>query len=661
MSEQQQTLKKKSGGLDEFLNTKLVPAMAKIGNQRHLSSIRDGFALITPLIIAGAVAVLVITVVFGGWGAHQSSIHGLFAEWSNTAVTKTSGASLAFYDSRILGTVVSASIFSGTLGSISIYLPLALGYFLARSRRFEHPVMAALVALGCFVIATGGQTSFYGTSGVFASLVVGIVATEVFVSLCKVDKLLITLPEGVPPAVAKAFSKMIPVILTAIIIAALNAIFIVPTYLTDATATQSKQYFEQVTDPTYINKVQTLWAGTSHELGKTTSVVTQSGTVENLIAAPSTLEGYSRQAWEMNTAKDQIVSIYRPIAKFYEVDKVVNGGNGWTFADAMNIGLQEPFLKLASDPSANFGLAILYVFLIGFFWFFGLHGTNIVNGVFVFWLPLLLQNIDNKAAGVGDSSVVSADYPAFVGGTFDAYIFLGGTCATLGWIFMTMILKRRKEEVEVAKFALPSGVFQINEPVTFGVPMVANPVYVIPWMFTMPILVVSTYLALDVFEAVPPTIVQIPWTIPVGIGGLFATGFAYQGLLLAIANLLIAMLIWTPFILLSGRINNARLRAQGKKVPIRRKMTPERREKLCHIAKRRVGAQGALRYIRKNVVLIGASIILGALLISLSVTWGDSDAGIALGALEGGVILLLPLVIFYGKFIWHHFMRAINH
>ena len=660
----------KKRGVDEFLNTKLVPMMAKLGNQRHLSSLRDAFALMTPLIIAGAVAVLIITVVFGGWGAGQSSVHGLFAKWSDNPVTNAEGASatsISFYDSRFMGTVVFGKVVAGSLGLISIYLALGLGYFLSRSRKFEHPVMAALVSLGGFVILAGGQASFYGANGVFAAMVAGIVTTEIFVALCKFDKLIITLPDAVPPAVARAFSKMIPVILTALAVASLNAIFIVPTYLTDATSTGQEQFYEKITDADqlatatgFITSGQVDATGLD-SVKEGLKVVGGTDLPATAVVPDSAVVGIaSGEAWELNASKDQVTAIYRLTNKFYEVDKVVNGGNGWTFADTMFIGLQAPFLKLASDPSANFGLAFLYVLLIGFFWFFGLHGTNIVNGVFIFWLPLVLLSIDHKANGVGDPSMTNADYPAFVGGTFDAYIFLGGTGATLAWIFMTLMLKRRKEEVEVAKFALPSGVFQINEPVTFGVPMVANPIYAIPYIFTMPVLVVSSWLAMDVFHAVPPVIVQIPWTLPVGMGGLFATGFAFQGMLLAVANLLIAMAIWAPFVLLSGRVNRARMLREGKRVPRVRKVTPEERLKYCRIERRKVGLDGTINFLRKRALLIGSALFLGALLIAISATWAKTTAGIAMGSLEGVVIMLVPVFIFYGKFVWHNFMRAIG-
>ncbi|WP_163368519.1 PTS transporter subunit EIIC, partial [Klebsiella aerogenes] len=62
----------------------------------------------------------------------------------------------------------------------------------------------------------------------------------------------------------------------------------------------------------------------------------------------------------------------------------------------------------------------------------------------------------------------------------DSFIFLGGTGATLGLILAIFIASRRADHRQVAKLALPAGLFQINEPIIFGLPVIMNPVMFIP-------------------------------------------------------------------------------------------------------------------------------------------------------------------------------------
>jgi PTS system cellobiose-specific IIC component len=74
-----------------FLEVKLMPKMAKMGTQRHLASIRDAFATITPLIIAGALSLLIVTAVFGGEDSTKISILGQIANWAHGIIDPKKG------------------------------------------------------------------------------------------------------------------------------------------------------------------------------------------------------------------------------------------------------------------------------------------------------------------------------------------------------------------------------------------------------------------------------------------------------------------------------------------------------------------------------------------------------------------------------------------
>jgi PTS system cellobiose-specific IIC component len=118
----------------------------------------------------------------------------------------------------------------------------------------------------------------------------------------------------------------------------------------------------------------------------------------------------------------------------------------------------------------------------------------------------------------------------------DSYIFLGGTGATLGLIIAVFIVSRRADYRQVAKLALPSGIFQINEPILFGLPIIMNPVMFIPFILIQPLLAAITLTAYYM-GIIPPVTNIAPWTMPAGLGAFFNTNGSVAAFLLAIFNL----------------------------------------------------------------------------------------------------------------------------
>lgn len=463
--------------------------MAKLGNQRHLSAIRDAFAIFTPILIAGSLAVVLRSAVFAQGGG-KGTISGLFVAFDNYTPT---GGYKSFLE-------VMNNMFVylqwGTINLMAIYFVFGLGYYLSLSRNNSTPVIGGLVSLTAFLAGTDtvrGGISFLGANGLIGGIVSGILFTELFLFLTRSEKLKVTMPAGVPPAVGRAFSRLFPVIITLFAAALLSTLISMPFYFTNSTLTANG--------------------------------VTYTG------------------AWMVGAW---------------------TGPQSITLTSAIFAGIVQPFISFSEMSGAGLGIALLYVLLVSFFWFFGLHGTNIVNAGFnALWLLLLDNNIAALNAG--------KDLPnIFVQGTFDAYVFIGGWGATLALVIATLVFgKKGSPEKEISKYALPAGVFQINEPVTFGYPLVLNGILFIPLFLVMPILVMTTWLFIGPIGLVPHSMAMIPWTTPVGFGGLIGSGSAW-GFVLAIMNLAIAVAIWTPFVLLNkGSEEKAAAAAQtveGKKV-----------------------------------------------------------------------------------------------
>lgn len=216
--------------------------------------------------------------------------------------------------------------------------------------------------------------------------------------------------------------------------------------------------------------------------------------------------------------------------------------------DLITKWIQEPLLSL----SQGFFSVILVMFLMQLFWFFGLHGSNVMapitEGIYT---PALLKNLEHW-----NQFQTTTDMPyLWTRGSIDAYAQIGGSGLTLGLVIAIFIFSKRSDARTVAKLSAPMGVFNINEPIIFGMPIVLNSIYIIPWLIIPPICAVIAY-GFTAMGIIPPVFLQVPWVMPVGFYAFFATGGNLLAAAVAILNVVISFLIWTPFVMLANRMEN---------------------------------------------------------------------------------------------------------
>lgn len=233
---------------------------------------------------------------------------------------------------------------------------------------------------------------------------------------------------------------------------------------------------------------------------------------------------------------------------FGVVTQICVSTTGLYLNDLITKWIQEPLLSL----SQGFFSVILVMFLIQLFWFFGLHGSNIMapitEGIYT---PALLQNLEHWNEFQSTSGMPFL----WTRGSIDAYAQIGGSGITLGLLIAIFIFSKRDDSRTVAKLSAPMGVFNINEPIIFGMPIVLNPIYVIPWLLAPTICAAIGY-GFTAFGIIPPVFLQVPWVIPVGFYAFFATGGNFLAAGVAILNVIISFLIWTPFVLLANRMKD---------------------------------------------------------------------------------------------------------
>ena len=194
---------------------------SKLGHEIHLRSLRDAFATIMPLYILAGLAVLINNTVF---------------QWVLSGDTLT-GA-------QYWGTL----IVNGTLNISSLLIAPVIGYMLSQNKGYENPLAAAVVSMATLVVMmpntisitpmgaeeavmAQGVLSFcnIGTGAMFAGVIIGLAATEIFIWVTTIRKLQINLGDSIPPAVGKSFNVLVPFILVmsgfALISAVLNNLF----------------------------------------------------------------------------------------------------------------------------------------------------------------------------------------------------------------------------------------------------------------------------------------------------------------------------------------------------------------------------------------------------------------------------------------------------
>ena len=201
--------------------------------------------------------------------------------------------------------------------------------------------------------------------------------------------------------------------------------------------------------------------------------------------------------------------------------------------------IQQPLTALGSSLPAT----ILAVLLGQIFWFFGFHGQIIVNSVFdPIWYALNDENLQAFQAGTELPNVITKQF-------IDTFLVgMGGTGMTLAVVLLIFLIGKSRQTKELGKLGGPAGIFNVNEPIIFGLPIIMNPLILIPWLLAPVVVTIVTYFSMATGLVPKPAGIIVPWTTPIGISGFLATGNSWRGAVLQIVNLLIVMAIWWPFL-----------------------------------------------------------------------------------------------------------------
>lgn len=232
---------------------------------------------------------------------------------------------------------------------------------------------------------------------------------------------------------------------------------------------------------------------------------------------------------------------------FLMINAIMTGVFHVNLHDVIYELIQKPLTGLGSSLPAT----LLALFLVQFLWFFGLHGQIIVNSVMdPIWNTLMLDNLEAYQNGEALPHIVTKPFME----TFT--VGLGGSGMTLAVVILMAFVLKKKQYRDVGRLALAPGIFNVNEPAIFGMPIVLNATILIPWVVAPLVVTTFNYLVMAAGLVPAPTGVSVPWTVPVIASGVLATNSWLGGLLQVIDVVLVGM-IWYPFLRILDRQQEA--------------------------------------------------------------------------------------------------------
>lgn len=406
------------------LESILMPLAERIGKNKYLIAIRDGFLLSMPLLIVGSFFLLIANFPIPGWTNFWARFFG--ENWDAYFAKPT----------------------DATFSIMAMLAVVGIGYSFSEQMKVDK-LFGGAVSLVCWFLimpykimvndtaVSGIPLGWVGSKGIFVGIIVAFLSVHIYAWVNK-RGWIIKMPDGVPPTVAKSFSALIPAGISVLVFFIINIIFAMTPY-----------------------------------------------------------------------------------------------DNAFNFVFTI---LQTPLLKLGNTLPA---MVIAYIFL-HLFWFFGVNGGSVVGAVFNPILQTLsAENLAAFQAGQPLPNIISQQFQ-------DLFATFGGCGSTLSLLIAMLFFCRSKRIKELGKLAFIPGLFGINEPIVFGLPILLNPMILIPFMLVPTINIVISYFCMSIGLVPLCSGVAIPWTMPVILSGFLATG--WQGALLQLILLVLGVFIYMPFI-----------------------------------------------------------------------------------------------------------------
>ena len=222
--------------------------------------------------------------------------------------------------------------------------------------------------------------------------------------------------------------------------------------------------------------------------------------------------------------------------------------------DSFRMLLTLAFDKLFSIGSSGFLKGLFFVLLSSLLWFFGIHGSDTLESVMqTYFAPGLAANQAAAAAGEAPAAILTKEF-------FDCFVLMGGCGAAICLLIAILIFSRSRARRGLGLAAAFPMIFNINELMVFGLPIIFNPIMLIPFI-TVP-LACYTLAYLAIASGLVPAITgAVEWTTPIILGG-FHTTHSFAGSALQLVNVAVGVAIYFPFVRILDREDEAKYRRE---------------------------------------------------------------------------------------------------
>ena len=251
------------------------------------------------------------------------------------------------------------------------------------------------------------------------------------------------------------------------------------------------------------------------------------------IKMPSTVPGFVTRQFEALIPATIVVVLFLIIRLIFAATPF------GTMTNFIVTVIQMPLTNIGTTLVGTLFITILNSVL----WFFGIHGTSVIDSFMgPLWYAARFANLEvfEAAADAVRPYIVTQDFANLI-------IFLGGTGNTVSLAAIMAFMCKSKRLKQLGKLSIIPGIFNVNEPVIFGLPLVLNPMMALPFFIVPPVTVLISYAAMAIGLVPTPTGITVPWTMPAPISGWMMCG-DIRGGLLQLVVLVIGGLIYYPFI-----------------------------------------------------------------------------------------------------------------
>ncbi len=215
---------------------------------------------------------------------------------------------------------------------------------------------------------------------------------------------------------------------------------------------------------------------------------------------------------------------------------------GYSFYDAIAIWIQAPLTGVMTGLPGY----LLLFFVSTVLWTLGIHGTQTLSAIYS--APMLLaltENMDAVLNGLEPTNILNT-------GFISCFTIITGAGLTGGLIISILLFSKRDDYRTIAKLSVAPGIFNINETMTFGLPIVLNPILAIPFVLVPAISATFAYFMTTIGFA-HVVCYQIPWTTPTLLSAFLATGGHVGTMITQGICVLMSVLIYTPFVMIANK------------------------------------------------------------------------------------------------------------